>query len=130
MDAGLGTELLPPQADGRKQHDHRVEGVPALPWVGGRVGLQAVEDHLDVLRRERMRFDVVPIARVEHQRRVNSCKQAVVDHPLLAAAPLLRRRPEEHDLARELVGDRGEGDRGPDPRGGHRVVAAAVAEAG
>ena len=37
---------------------------------------------------------------------------------------------EEHDLAGQLVGDRGERDRGADARRGHRVVAAAVTEAG
>ena len=57
-------------------------------------------------------------------------EQAVVDHDLLAAAPLLGRRAEEDDLAGQLVGDRGQGDRRADARGGHRVVAAAVAQTG
>ena len=46
------------------------------------------------------------------QRRVEALEQAVVDHIGLAAPPLLGRRPEEDDLARELVGDRGQRDRG------------------
>ena len=57
-------------------------------------------------------------------------EQAVVDHDLLAAAALLGRRPEEDDLARQLVGERRQGDGGPDAGRRHRVVAAAVPETG
>ena len=88
------------------------------------------EHDVDVLRRERLALDVVPVAGVEQQRRVDAREQAVLDHLGLAAPPLLRRAAEEHDLAGQLVGDRGERDRGADARRGHRVVAAAVTEAG
>ena len=40
-------------------------------------------------------------------RGVDPVEQAVVDHDLLAAPPFLRGCPEEHDLARQLLGDRG-----------------------
>jgi hypothetical protein len=123
-------ELLAPQPDGAEQLDHRVEGVPAPPRIGRGVGLQAVEDDLDVLRRERDRGDVVPIARMEQEGRVESVEQAVLDHDRLAAATFLGRRAQEHDLARELAGDRGQPDRRPDTGRGHRVVAAAVAQTG
>ena len=130
MDADVGRELLPPQPDRAEQQDHRVEGVPAPPRIRGRVGLQPVEHDLDVLRRERERADVAAVAGVEEQRRVDALEQAVLDHELLAAAPLLGRRAEEHDLARDLVGQRGQADRRADAARGHRVVAAAVAEPG
>ena len=124
----VGLQLLAPQPDRREQLDHRVERVLALPRIGRGVRLQPVEDDVDVLRGERIALDVAPVARVVEQRRVDALEEAVVDHDLLAAAPLLGRRAEEHDLARQLVGDRGEGDRGPDPGRRHRVVATAVAE--
>ena len=92
------------------------------------MGLEAVEDDLDVLRRQRLRRDVVSVAGMEHQRGVDALEQTVLDHDRLAAAPLLRRRAEEHDLARQLVGERREGDRGADPDCRHRVVAAAVTQ--
>ena len=116
--------------DRGEQQDQRVERVLAAPRVRRGVRLQAREDDVDVLRRERVALDVVAVARVVEQRRVEALEQAVVDHDLLAAPPLLGRRAEEDDLAGQLVGERREGDRGPDPRGGHRVVAAAVAEPG
>ena len=96
----VGRELLAPQADRAEQGDHRVERVPALPRIGDGVGLQPGEDDLDVLRRERMALDVVPVARVVQQRGIDAGEQAVIDHDLLAASPFLGRRPEEHDLAR------------------------------
>ena len=108
--------------------DHGVEGVPSLPRIGGRVGLQPAEDHLDVFGRERVALDVVPVARVVQEGGIDAGEQAVVDHDLLAAPPFLGRRAEEHDLAREVLGDRGQGDRRTDTRRRHRVVAAAVAE--
>ena len=103
-----------------------------LPFHGSDDGvrLEAVEDDVDVLRRERVALDVAAVARVVQQRGVEALEQAVVDHDLLAAAPLLGRRAEEHDLAGQLVGDRRQRDRRADPRRGHRVVAAAVAEPG
>ena len=122
-------ELLAPQADRGEQQDQRVERVLAAPRIGRGVRLEAREHDVDVLRRERVALDVVAIARVVQQRRVEALEQAVVDHDLLAAPPFLGRRPQEDDLARELIGERRQGDRRPDPRGGHRVVAAAVAEA-
>ena len=128
MDARGRMELLAPQPDRGEQHDQRIERVLAAPRVRRGVRLQAREDDLDVLRRERMALDVVAVARVVEQRRVEALEQPVVDHDLLAAPPLLGRRAEEDDLARELVGERRERDRGPDPGGRHRVVAAAVTE--
>ena len=130
MDAGRRAELLPPQADRGEQQDHRVERVLAPPRVGRRVRLEAGVDDVDVLGRQRLALDVAPVAGVVEQRRVETLEQAVLDHDLLAAAPLLGGRAEEDDLAGQLVGHRREGDRGADTRGGHRVVAAAVAEAG
>ena len=64
-----------------------------LPFHGSDdgVGLEAVEDDVDVLRRERLALDVVAVARVVQQRRVEPLEQAVVDHDLLAAPPLLGR---------------------------------------
>ena len=62
--------------------------------------------------------------------RVDPLEEAVLDHDGLAAPPFLGRRAEEHDLSGQLIGDRGERDRRPDPGRGHRVVAAAMAEAG
>ena len=126
-----GPELLAPEPDGREQHDHRVERVLALPRIGRRVRLQAVEDDVDVLRRERLGLDVAAIARVVEQRGVDPGEQAVLDHrrPCRSPAPPPG-SPEEHDLAGQLVRDRGERDRGADAGRGHRVVAAAVAEPG
>ena len=49
VDAGVGPELLAPQADRVEQQDHRVERVEALPGVRRRVGLAAGEGDLDVL---------------------------------------------------------------------------------
>ena len=92
--------------------------------------LEARVDDVDVLRRERVALDVVAIARVVQERRVEALEQAVVDHDLLAAPPFLGRRAQEDDLAGELIGERRQGDRRPDPRGGHRVVATAVTEPG
>ena len=129
VDARRRAELLAPQADRAEQHDHRVERVQAAPRIGRRVRLQAGEHDLVVLGRERVGLDVVAVARVIEQRGVDPGEQAVVDHDLLAAPPLLGRRAEEDDLARELVGDRRERDGGSHPRRGHRVVAAAVSEA-
>ncbi len=77
-----------------------------------------------------MALDVVAVARVIEQRGIDAGEQPVIDHDLLAAPPLLGRRPEEHDLARQLVRDGGQGDRRADTGRGHRVVAAAVAETG
>ena len=128
VDAGGRPELLAPQADRGEQHDQRVERVLAQPRVGCGMGLQPGEDHLDVLRGERVALHVRAIARVVEQRRVDPLEQPVVDHELLAAAPFLGGRAEEDDLARQVVGDGGQGDRRTDPGGGHRVVAAAVAE--
>ena len=110
------------------KRDHGIEGVPPLPRIGRRVGLQPAEDHLDVLGRERVALDVVPVARVVQEGGIDAGEQAVIDHDLLAAPPFLGRRPQEHDLARKVVGDRGQGDRRADSRRGHRVVAATVAE--
>ena len=129
MDARRRTELLAPQADRAEQQDHRVQRVLALPRVRRRVGLQPAEDDVDVLRGERMALDVGAVARVVHERGVDAGEQAVLDHDRLAAAVLLGRRAEEHDLARELVGDGRQGDRRPDPGRRHRVVPAAVAKA-
>ena len=121
-------ELLAPQPDRGEQQDQRIERVLAAPRVRRGVRLEPCEDHLDVLRRERIALDVVAIARVVEEGRVETLEQAVVDHDLLATPPFLGRRAEKDDLAGELVGQRGEGDRRPDPRGRHRVVAAAVTE--
>ena len=107
----VGTELLAPESDRAEQQDHRVERVAALPRVRRGVRLEAVEHHVDVLRGERPALDVVAVAGVVHQRRVEAGHQPVVDHDLLAAPPLLGRGAEEHDLAGQLVGHRGEGDR-------------------
>ena len=92
--------------------------------------LEAVEDDVDVLGGEGARLDVAAIAGVEEQGGVDPGEQAILDHRRLAAPPLLGGRPEEDDLARQLVRDRGERDGGTDARRGHRVVAAAVAEPG
>jgi hypothetical protein len=46
-----------------------------------------------------MRLDVVPIAWVVEERRVDPLEQAVFDHELLAAAAFLGRGSEEDDLA-------------------------------
>ena len=108
----------------------RVDGVAALPGVGRRVQLGALEDDVDVLGHERPARRVAAVARVVHQGRVEAGEEPVLDHLGLAAATLLGRRPEEDDLAGQLVGDRREGDRGADARRGHRVVTAAMAEAG
>ena len=64
------------------------------------------------------------------ERGIETVEQAVADHDPLAGAALLGRCPEEHDLAGQLVRDRGQGDRRADPGRGHRVVAAAMAETG
>ena len=129
VDARRRAELLAPQADRAEQHDQRVERVQAAPRIGRRVGLQAGEDDVVVLGREWVGLDVVAVARVKEQRRVDPGEEAVVDHDLLAAPPLLRRRTEEDDLARELVRDRRERDGRSHARRGHRVVPAAVSEA-
>ena len=50
-----------------------------------------VNDDLDVLRRERPAVDVVAVARVVQQGGVEALEQAVLDHDLLAAPPLLGR---------------------------------------
>ena len=88
-----------------------------LPFHGSDdgVGLEPVEDDVDVLRRERLALDVVAVARVVQQGGVEALEQPVVDHDLLAAAPLLGGRAEEDDLAGQLVGDRGQGDGRADP---------------
>ena len=58
-------------------------------------------------------------------------EQPVLDHQLLAAAALLGRRPEEHDLARRSSSAiAASASAAPTPGRGHRVVAAAVAEPG
>ena len=90
--------------------------------------LQPGEHDVDVLGRERVALDVVAVARVVEQGGVDAGEEAVVDHDLLAAPPLLGRGAEEDDLARQLVGDGGQGDGRADARRGHRVVAASVAE--
>ena len=123
-------ELLAPQPDRGEQQDQRVERVPAAPRIRRRVRLEAGEDDLDVLRRERVALDVAAVARVVQEGGVEAVEQPVIDHDLLAAPPLLGRRAEEDDLAGQLVGDRREGDGGADAGGGHRVVAAAVAQPG
>ena len=128
VDAGRRAELLPPQPDRAEQQDHRVERVLAPPRIGRRVGLEAREHDLDVLGGQRPAVDVGPIAGVVQQGGVEAVEQAVLDHRLLAAAAFLGRAAEEDDLARQLVGDRRQGDRRADARRGHRVVAAAVAE--
>ncbi len=91
--------------------------------------LEAAEDDVDVLGGERMALDVVAIAGVVEQCRVESLEQAVVDHDLLPAAPFLGRGAKEHDLAGQLVGDGRERDGRADAAGRHGVVAAAVAQA-
>ena len=111
VDAGRRSQLLAPQADRGEQQDHRVQRVPAAPRIGRGMRLQAAEHDVDVLRGERIALHVRPVARVVEQRGVDAVEQAVVDHDLLAAAPLLGRRPEEHDLAGQLVGERGQRDR-------------------
>ena len=130
MDPGVGRELLAPEPHGAEQQDHRVERVPALPGIGRGVGLEAVEDDVDILGRERMGLDVVPVAGVEQEGGVDAVEQPIVDHELLATPPLLGGRAEEHDLAGQIVGDCGEGDGCAHAGGGHRVVAAAVSESG
>ena len=107
----------------------RVQRVLPLPRIRRGVGLEAGEHDVDVLRGQRVALDVAAVARVVEQGGVEPVEQPVLDHDRLAAAPLLGRRAEEHDLARQLIGDRGERDRGPDARCGHRVVPAAVAQA-
>ena len=126
----VGCELLTPQTHRGEQEDERVERVLAAPRVRRGMRLEARVDDVDVLRRERVALDVVAIARVVQQRGVEALEQAVVDHDLLAAPPFLGRRAQEDDLAGELIGERRQGDRRPDPRGGHRVVSAAVTEPG
>ena len=66
--------------------------------------------------------------RMEQERRVEVVEQAVLDHRHLARAALLGGRAQEHDLAGQLRRDGGEGDRRPDARCRHRVVAAAMAQ--
>ena len=131
MDAGVGPELLAPQPDRAEQQDHRVERVPALPRVGRRVGLEAVEDDVDVLGRERLRLDVVPVAGMEQQRGVDARRtgrpRSSICLPLpRSSAGVPRNTISPGSSSR----DRGERDRGADPGRGHRVVAAAVAETG
>ena len=58
VDPGGRAELLAPQADRGEQQDHRVEGVLAAPRIGRGVRLEAREDDVDVLRRERPALDV------------------------------------------------------------------------
>ncbi len=128
VDAPVRAELLAPQADRVEQEDERVERVPAHPRLRGRVRLAAVERDVDVLAGEQPALDAGDVRRVEQERGVEAFEQAVADHDPLARAALLGRRPEEDDLAGQLGRDRGQGDRGADPRGGHRVVAAAVPE--
>ena len=108
----------------------RVERVATHPRLRGGVRLAAVERDVDVLAGEQLALDAGHVRRVEEERRVEPGEQAVADHDPLARATLLGRRAEEHDLAGQLGSQRGERDRGTDPRGGHRVVAAAVAEPG
>ena len=76
------------------------------------MGLEAVEDDLDVLGGERPALDVVAVTGVVQERGVEALEQPVLDHDGLAAPALLGRRPEEDDLAGELVGDRRQGDGG------------------
>ena len=126
----VGRQLLPPEPDGGEQQDQRIERVLAAPRIGRGVGLEAVEHDIYVLGRERVALDVVAVARVVEQGGVETLQQPVLDHDRLAAPPFLRRRAEEHDLAGKLVGDRRQGDGRADPRCGHRVVAAAMAQTG
>ena len=99
-----------------------------LPRIRRRMRLQSGEDDVDVLRGQRPALHVGPVARVVQERGVQAVEQPVLDHGRLPAPPLLGGRPEEDDLTRQVVRHRGEGDRGPDPRRGHRVVAAPVPE--
>ena len=68
----VGPQLLAPEADRGEEQDQRVERVLAAPRVGRRMGLEAVEDDVDVLGRERMALDVVAVARVVEQRGVEA----------------------------------------------------------
>ena len=126
-----GPELLAPQADRREQHDHRVEGVLALPRVGGGVRLEAVEDDVDVLRRERLRLDVAAIARVEQQRGVDALRTGRPRSSTACRSPApppasrgTRSRPGSSSAIEASA------IAAPDAGRGHRVVAAAVAEPG
>ncbi len=130
VDPRRRAQLLAPQPDRAEQQDERVERVLALPRVGRGVRLQAAEHDVDVLGRQWPALDVVAVARVVQQGGIEAGEQAVVDHDLLATPPLLGGRAQEHDLAGQLVGDGGQGEGRGDTRGGHRVVAAAVAQPG
>ena len=61
---------------------------------------------------------------------VEPFEQPVVDHELLARAALLGGRAEEDDLTADLRRDGSQRDGRADATGGHRVVPAAVAQAG
>ena len=112
-----------------EQQDHRVEGVPALPRVGGRVRLEAVEDDVDVLRGERLR------CRRGCDRRGGTAarRRGPSNRPssIMNCLPLPRSSagvPRKTISPGSSSAIDGEGDRGADPGRGHRVVAAAVAE--
>ncbi len=122
-------QLLAPQTDCLEQQDGRVERVPALPRLARGVRGPAAERDVHVLAGEQDGMDHVAVGRVEEQRRVQAIEEPVVEHELLAAAPLLGRCSEEDDLPGERVAHRREGDRGADAGCGHRVVAAAMAQA-
>ena len=102
--AAVGRQLLAPQPDRGEQQrsSRRARSCP-------RHGSDAACDWRPVKTTSTSsdasgwRLDVVAVARVVQERRVEALEQPVVDHDLLAAPPLLGGRAEEDDLAGQLV---------------------------
>ena len=129
MDPRVLGQLLAPEPDRLEQQHDRVERVPALPGLAGRVRRLSRERDVHVLARQQDAVHHVPVGGVEEERRVEPIEEPVVQHELLAAAPFLGRGAQKDHLAGEGVPHGREGDRRAHARGRHRVVAAAVAEA-
>jgi hypothetical protein len=94
------------------------------------MGLEAGEHDGHVLRCQGRHLDVVGVGRVHEQGDVEALEQAVIEHDLLPAPPLLGRRAQEPDLPGPGVPHRRQGDGRTHPGRGHRVVAAPVTEPG
>ncbi len=115
MNARVRPQLLAPESDAVQQHHHRVEGVESLPRIRGRMRLTPAERDVDVLARKEGALGVRRRRGMEQQRGVHPVEEPVIQHVLLARAAFLGRRPEEHDLGGQSIGDSSEPDRSGDP---------------
>ena len=125
---GLG-HVLAQEVDARREGLDRVQGRDPLPRRPRGVGRAAVERDLEGAQGlARLDGDLVLVARVPGEARVDVVEEPVTHHEHLADALLLGRRAVHADRARETVGlhRRLEGEARADASGAEEVVSAAV----